>query len=256
MESRIPPERPPAEEQRSRLLQMEGIFTDHEQRRLYLDLGWERMQVVLGILDALRARGVRRVLELGANPYFTTLQMQWRFDFDLQLANYFGSDGPREPAHVVRIAGEEIELPFQHFNAERDAFPYPDAAFDCVLFCEILEHLLVNPDHALAEIARVLRPGGFVVLSTPNATRLPNLYSLALGKSIWDDYSPHGPYGRHNREFTLAEVCALVERHDFDVDRFEVRNIERLARRYTWVEWLRPTVWKGHLFVVGRKRQA
>jgi 2-polyprenyl-3-methyl-5-hydroxy-6-metoxy-1,4-benzoquinol methylase len=106
----------------------------------------------------------------------------------------------------------------------------------------------------VAEIARVLRPRGFVGVSTPNATRLPNLFFLAQGKSIWEWYSDNGPYGRHNREFTLQEVADLLGRHGFAVHRFHVRNIQRLARRYTWLQWLRPNIWNEHLFVVGRQR--
>ena len=112
--------------------------------------------------------------------------------------------------------------------------------------------LLLNPDRAVAEIARVLRPGGYLIVSTPNATRLSNLYFLALGENIWEGYSEHGAYGRHNREFTLTEVCDLLGRNGFEVDHAEARNIELLAKRFRYFQWLRPTVWNAHLFVVGR----
>ncbi|PYQ73935.1 MAG: hypothetical protein DMG01_21680, partial [Acidobacteria bacterium] len=69
----------------------------------------------------------------------------------------------------------------------------------------------------------------------------------------WEWYSDNGPYGRHNREFTVIEVQDLLKRHGFEIYRSEVRNLQRLARRYTWLQWLRPTVWNEHLFVVGRK---
>lgn len=49
--------------------------------------------------------------------------------------------------------------------------PFPDAAFDCVVLCDVIEHL---SDHArtLAEAARVLRDGGFLVVLSPNINRL------------------------------------------------------------------------------------
>ena len=77
---------------------------------------------------------------------------------------------------------------------------------------------------------------------------------LAQGLSVWEWYSDNGPYGRHNREFTLREVSDLLGRHGFDIHRAQVRNIQPLARRFTWLQWLRPDVWNEHLFVVGRKR--
>jgi 2-polyprenyl-3-methyl-5-hydroxy-6-metoxy-1,4-benzoquinol methylase len=158
--------------------------------------------------------------------------------------------------HVAELEGQRVEFPFAHFNIEEDAFPYEDGRFDCVLFCEILEHLLVSPERAVAEMARIVRPGGFLVISTPNATRLTNLYFLMLGKSIWDGYSANGPYGRHNREYTLAEVRELMERHGFEPFHAEVRNLQPLARRFTYLQKLRPNTWYEHLFVVGRKRPA
>jgi hypothetical protein len=102
-------------------------------------------------------------------------------------------------------------------------------------------------------MARVVRPGGFLVVSTPNATRLVNLYWLALGRSIWAGYSENGPYGRHNREYSLPEVKALLVRHGFAVDRTEVRNLEPAEPRIAFLQRLRPDVWYDHLFVVGRR---
>jgi SAM-dependent methyltransferase len=215
------------------------------------------MQVVLRLLAPLRDRGVRHVLELGSNPNVLTTLLKRHFDFELELANYFGERlAAAESVHTAELGGAPVEFPFRHFNIEQDAFPYPDGRFDCVLFCEILEHLLLSPDRAVGEMARVVRPGGYLVVSTPNATRLPNLFLLAQGHSVWAGYSENGPYGRHNREYTLAEVRSLLDRHGFDLDRSEVRNIQPLARRFTYLQWMRPTVWNEHLFVVGRRRAA
>ena len=238
------------------LRRVNGIFRDRARQERYVSDALERIQIVLRLLDDLRAHDVRRILELGANPYAITLLIRRRFAdaFDLLLANYFGETTRDSSAvQAVDVDGQRIEFPYQHFNIERDRFPYPDHSIDCVLFCEILEHLLENPDYVAGEIARVLRPRGFVVVSTPNATRLPNLFFLAQGRSIWEWYSDNGPYGRHNREFTVIEVQDLLKRHGFEIYRSEVRNLQRLARRYTWLQWLRPTVWNEHLFVVGRK---
>jgi SAM-dependent methyltransferase len=243
------------EGERDRLLRLRGVFNDPEEQARYMRDGWDRIRVVLEIVARLQARGVRRVLELGSNPYLLTLLLRRRLQLDLELANYFGEslEGSHY-THVAELDGERLEFPYAHFNIETDPFPYPDAHFDCVLFCEILEHLLLSPDQAVGEMARIVRPGGFLVISTPNATRLTKLYFMALGRNVYDGYSPYGPYGRHNREYTLPEVKELMDRHGFDTDSVDVRNIEPLARRFTYLQRLRPEVWYGHLFVVGRRR--
>src|SRR5262249_26132191 len=49
--------------------------------------------------------------------------------------------------------------------------PYDNASFDLVILCEVAEHLPTYMT-AVAEIGRVLAPGGHLILSTPNVARL------------------------------------------------------------------------------------
>lgn len=49
--------------------------------------------------------------------------------------------------------------------------PYDDASFDVVLLIEVIEHL-ENHRTALCELARILKPGGVMILTTPNIMRL------------------------------------------------------------------------------------
>jgi SAM-dependent methyltransferase len=58
------------------------------------------------------------------------------------------------------------ELPFRKVNLN-DGIPEPDASVASVLALEVIEHL-ENPRAFLREIARVVEPGGALVLSTPN----------------------------------------------------------------------------------------
>ena len=43
----------------------------------------------------------------------------------------------------------------------------PANGFDCVLFCEVIEHV-AHPDEFMANIARLIKPGGIAVMTTPN----------------------------------------------------------------------------------------
>jgi SAM-dependent methyltransferase len=143
------------------------------------------------------------VLELGANPYFLTWLMTRFTDLDLSLANFFGSStGELVQRLSVGEGSEQTELDMatRLFNMEEEPFPYDDGSFDVVLFCEIIEHLLMDPLHALAEINRVLRPDGRLVVTTPNVARLGNVLAMSSGGNLYDPYSGFGPYGRHNRE--------------------------------------------------------
>lgn len=86
-------------------------------------------------------------------------------------------------SHVLRKMGFEVtatEINTQQFIAEgvsveavdlNRGLPYPDAAFPTVVALEIIEHLEA-PAHFVREIARVLKPGGVALISTPNITSL------------------------------------------------------------------------------------
>ena len=245
---------PLSDDSKQYLRSFQGIFPDSSQAEQYLFDSWERMQVVLRWLQHLAEQSVKSVLELGANPYYLTLLIRKYFDFDLQFANFFGDSANHGHAvQTAESATERHEFPYHHFNLEVDHYPYEDAAFDCVIFCEILEHLLLNPDFAMTEQRRILRPGGYLILTTPNSARLANLVRLIRGKNVADGYSPHGIYGRHNREFTFPEVIDLLKRHSFEIVESHVRNIYPHPLKSRLIQSLRPTVWFEHIFVLARK---
>ena len=158
-----------------------------------------------------------RILELGANPYFTTTLLQKFRQAELHLANFFATGNEPEGSQNVTIhqTGEIINYSYKHFNVEEDEFPYADGMFDVVLFCEIVEHLLKDPVHALAEIRRVLKPGGTLIVTTPNVVRLENVRKMIAGENIYDPYSGYGPYGRHNREYTQQDLFSLLSANGF-----------------------------------------
>src|SRR5438128_635786 len=55
-------------------------------------------------------------------------------------------------------------------DIEVDSLPLDASAVDLVVLAEVLEHLRVNPFHALKECHRVLRPGGRLIVSVPNVS--------------------------------------------------------------------------------------
>jgi SAM-dependent methyltransferase len=170
------------------------------------------------------SRGVTGTcLELGGNPYFTTMLLKQYSDLDVCLGNYFGHLSNSEHTQTVDYIDIESKqkksqtLAYQHFNVENDLFPYETASFNLVIFAEIIEHLLNDPCKVLREIKRVLKPGGTLILTTPNVARLENVASLVNGTNIYDPYSGYGPYGRHNREYSRAELMDLLSFEGFEI---------------------------------------
>ncbi len=193
----------------------------------YCKRDWRRFLYTWGLVKDLSGR----CLELGANPYFTTGLLRQFTQLDVHLANYFGellpTSGQQKVQWVSMQSGssDSTILEYSHFNVERDMFPYPDHLFDVVIFCEIIEHLQSDPFFTLKEIKRILKPGGRLILTTPNVAKLDNFFQIAAGKNINDRYSGYGPYGRHNREYTQSEIAALLQTMGFTVESGFTANV-------------------------------
>jgi SAM-dependent methyltransferase len=232
-------------------------------------------------------------LELGANPYFTTELLTSYTELDLTLANYYGNAGETTETvsyvPIARTAGspsnaagfgsdpsaeasgaasaasatKRVERKYESvlFNVEEERFPFDSDTFAVVLFCEIIEHLLMNPLATLREIHRVLRPDGLLVVTTPNVARIDNVMAMVHGVNIYDPYSGFGPYGRHNREYTRHELHRILEFAGYTVETSHTADghpydPERWPRRATiapLVEWRQPDL--GH-YLFARARRA
>jgi predicted SAM-dependent methyltransferase len=96
-----------------------------------------------------------------------------------------------------------------------------------VTFSEVLEHLPVEQvSFVFSELARVIRPGGILIASSPNQASLENRIKLLKGKSILDMPNPidslGGVFG-HIRLYTPEEIEATLSNMGF---RLEASQIE------------------------------
>lgn len=83
-----------------------------------------------------------------------------------------------------------------------EPLPFEDGSFDAVVAGELFEHLRF-PDALVAEIRRVLRPGGVLVGSVPNAFRLQSRFRFLRGRQPEDDPT-------HLRMFSPAALRELL----------------------------------------------
>ena len=109
-----------------------------------------------------------RILDVGCGSALVADRLQ-----DLE-AVYIGTDlGAHQVGYGAkkqRAASGVLRSLFARSTAE--ALPFDDASFDVVVMSEVIEHLL-QPELAVWEVARVLRPGGVFVMTTNNASEMP-----------------------------------------------------------------------------------
>src|SRR5262249_36182061 len=134
--------------------------------------------------------------------------------------NDIWSGAAQEIRRVTSSAGDSFEFEVDNFDVQSAPWPYEDGAFDGVLCCEMLEHLHQDPRGLLAEVNRVLRTGGHLLLTTPNLACGHALEFALKGESpyVYGRFEIGGaPTDRHNREYTAAEVSRLAAAAGFQV---------------------------------------
>lgn len=152
---------------------------------------WFRRHEAAYLAAAEWLRGAGRVLEAGVGEGYGAALLSGTgaqvaaVDYDATTAAHVAAAYPK--IHMVR--GNVVALPFG------------DAEFDAVVSMQVIEHLWDQAAH-IAECARVLRPGGRLVLSTPNR--------LTFSPGQQPDEKPTNPF--HTREFSDPELADLIGR--------------------------------------------
>ena len=132
-------------------------------------------------------------------------------------------------------------------NLNHDPLPYPDNSFDLVTCTEVIEHL----EHyraALREMARVLRPGGVLIITTPNVLNLRSrlrylLFGFAnmFGPLRLDDDRHHSTHGHINpiSYFYLAHALSGAGLSDISVsvDKHQRRSLVSLVLLWLPIRW-------------------
>ena len=98
------------------------------------------------------------------------------------------------------------------------ALPFPNASFDAVVSLQVIEHLWDQPGF-VAECARVLRPGGTLVISTPNRLTFSPGYDPTRD-------TPRNPF--HTREFSDTELADLLSPAFPSLTRYGLHHGSRL----------------------------
>ena len=109
-------------------------------------------------------------------------------DYDEQAVGHIRAKYPRVQMHLGNLAD----------------LPLADGSVDVVVNFQVIEHLW-DQGQFVGECARVLRPGGLLLMSTPNRI------TFSPGRD-----TPLNPF--HNRELNAAELTELLEQGGFEVD--------------------------------------
>ncbi len=187
----------------------------------------------------------RRLLDIGCGTGKSTIFMKNALSFH----RVYGVDIDDDYVTAARANGVEALL----CNVDQQNLPFEDRYFDAVFAGEVIEHVL-NPDHLLQEIRRVLSKGGLLVVTTPNLASWFNRILLLFG---WQPYETGTSFcyevgrpsllklgnglGAHLHLYTLRALKELLVAHGFEVlSMMQVRaresERETIARSWRWFQ--------------------
>jgi SAM-dependent methyltransferase len=117
------------------------------------------------------------------------------------FTDYTGVDGSPEAVAAAAAKDRRVLL-----ATVEEPLPFEDATFDGVVMKDLLEHV-PDPVFVVGEALRVMRPGGRVFASSPDAQRW-----------VWDDYT-------HRRPFTRKAFRLLFADQGFTIDRVGYESV-------------------------------
>lgn len=189
----------------------------------YFETHLKRFNETTDLLEKLTGD---RVVEIGATDY-VPLKLQ-----ELGFSEIWGTiftDDPEKKRYRKTIEAMGLSCPMEvaSVNLEHDFFPVSDGYFDAIVFCEVLEHLDIDPMFVMTEFNRIIKSGGKILLTTPNSASANNFWAIFKG------YRPHfftqyeknrSPY-RHNFEYDIHMVYRVLDWAGFEIEELYTKDV-------------------------------
>lgn len=167
-----------------------------------------------------------KALELGSSLLFPAVMMDdlGYATVDVSVFNTYYTEKNLILAIPNDVQGRMLSA--YNVNLESEAIPCADQNYDLVVCCEVIEHLELDPMYMMAEINRVLRKDGLLLLTTPNCVSARNVMKIIEGEAphFFMKYSKSREYYRHNIEYSPGQVMGLVKAAGFEVVRIWTEN--------------------------------
>ena len=190
-----------------------------------------------------------------------------------------GAGGAYVEKQLARACGAQVtvvDFPEAIREHEQDYQPYGfrsigvnladqpldvEERFDVVLSFEVVEHLPIAPHEHIAVLSKLLKPGGRLVLTTPNLAHLPNVVRLLRGRPVLPDARltfAEPCYENehvHRREYVASEIVEAMRQAGLTHERTAYLSCRRQGTLKGCVRRLYDLApqWKKIMLLVGRR---
>lgn len=189
----------------------------------YTKVHWRRyaksLEILTSIIRGLETTSTKpRVLEIGTSATIPLALQDLTPGVEIKVTDFNGDEPVRalkleHNGHARTVIAYRADLEFERIACDNESF-------DIVTCFEVLEHMEVDPMALLEEINRVLKPGGTLLLTTPNVCGSRNIAKILSGYDpyFYMQYNIGAKYHRHNYEYSVWSLRHLLTAAGFNGD--------------------------------------
>lgn len=178
--------------------------------------------------------GGKKILDLGCRDGMLTAGF-------VQDNEVVGADIDRKALEIAegRLGIETVWL---DLNFE---WPWQEESFDCIVACEIVEHLFFFEDF-LQKVRRTLKKGGIFIGSVPNAFRLRNRWKFLWGKEYETDPTHVRQFSYEKLQKSLNEYFSDLEIIPIEGKVFPLWPVAQSTPKQIGKLFAKDLLWKGN----------
>ena len=179
------------------------------------------------ILNAMNEKH-KKILDIGAGAGVFSITLA-HLGFDVTATNLITEES--QESREIQFF-RQFKCAFVPTNLDEQGLPFSNNVFDAIICLHVIEHLK-KPFNLLAEIKRVLKPSGTLILMTPNGT-ITSIYKRLLHTRIHHDDD-------HVREYTPKEIVYMLTFSGLKVRNLQYSNemvSARLLGMTQGIKWL------------------
>jgi 2-polyprenyl-3-methyl-5-hydroxy-6-metoxy-1,4-benzoquinol methylase len=224
-----------------------GLFESHDYYRQFKERYWNTLRYVE---PCLKPRN-RKVLDIGSGQFAILCRIL--LDVECDVADI-------DSRHTAIL--NEQGIGFYPVDLTTGGLQ-DDKLYDVIIMAEVIEHVPRPPHLVFRDLRRSLRPGGALVVTTPNLYRLRNVSRMVLGKPIFCHFRfpEQGQSLGHFLEYSKEQMIWHLKDAGFQIELATIEQLDmggatrfaRWARRVAWpLVSVRP-LWKDNLLFIARR---
>lgn len=186
------------------------------------------------------------VCDVGRSPFTERLSNRFAAVWSLGLPLDTDDGGHRETNALRDVKHIDFDL---NTSIDVAGWPRETVRFDLVVCAETIEHLHTPPEFAFMMLGSLLKPGGLLLVTTPNACNIARRLKLLLGSNPFERIRYYSRNPGHFREYTRSEMIEMGETAGLEVR--ECRTINFYKQRLAIFDWLKlPAPFRDSLVAV------